>query len=87
MAKPQPATSSSRADLSSELLSEVFARLSTRATIECERVCSSWYQILKVDAACGVWGEEWTVLNSISGAASTIITDYEEVPSAIVRGI
>ena len=77
MAKPQAATSSSWADLSSEVLSEVFARLSTRATIECERVCSSWYQTLKVDPACGVWGEDWTVLNSMSGAASRIITDHE----------
>ncbi len=77
MAKSQPATSSSWADLSSEVLSEVFASLSTRATVQCERVCSSWYQILKVDPACGVWGEEWTVLNSTSRAASRIITDYE----------
>ncbi len=72
----QPATSSSWADLSSEVLSEVFASLSTRATIACESVCSSWYQILKIDPACGVWGEEWTVLNSMTGAASRSITGY-----------
>ncbi len=72
----QPATSSSWADLSSEVLNEVFASLSMRATIACESVCSSWYQILKVDPASGVWGEKWTVLNPMSGFASNSITEY-----------
>jgi len=47
-----------------------------RATVACESVCSSWYQILKVDPAYGVWGEKWTVLNPRAGAASRIITDF-----------
>ncbi len=72
----QPATSSSWADLSSGVLNKVFASLSIRATVACERVCSSWYQILTVDPACGVWGEEWTVLNSMSGDANNSITEY-----------
>ncbi len=62
--------------MSSEILSEVFASLSMRATVVCESVCSSWNQILKVDPACGVWGEMWTVLNRMSGDASNGMTEY-----------
>ena len=72
----QPATSSSWADLGSGILSKVFASLSMRPTVACESVCSSWYQSLKADPACGVWGKKWTVLNPMSGGASNSITQY-----------
>ena len=50
--------------LSSELLNDVFSKLTFNDNLGCEEVCKSWHSVLSDNPQPGTWGDTWTLLNA-----------------------